>query len=365
MANRADGMNYAPKGKASPVVKPGEFVFSAIGLDHGHIYGMANGLLEAGAVLKSVHDPDDKKVAQFIQTYPQAKFAPREAILADPGVHLVASAAVPCDRAGLGIEAMRAGKDYFSDKPPIVSMEQLALTRRAVKETGRRFAVYFSERLHVECAIYAGDLVRAGEIGKVIQVIGLGPHRINIPSRPDWFFDKNRFGGLLVDIGCHQIEQYLSFSGATDAEVANSQWGNYSYADRYPLFEDFADCSLIGNNGTTNYFRVDWYTPNGLGVWGDGRTLIMGTEGYIELRKYIDIGRSARSDHLYLVNNKREEHIEAAGTVGFPFFGQLIRDCLDKTSTSMTQEHVFKAVEIAIRARDRARKLPGLTGGKA
>lgn len=363
MSDRADGMNYAPKGKRNLVVKPGEFVFSVIGLDHGHIFGMTNGLLEAGAVLKNVHDPDKKKVAQFIDTYPQAKYARREDILNDAGIHLVASAVVPCDRCDLGVEVMRAGKHYFADKPPITSLDQLVRARAAAAHTGRRFVVYFSERLHVESAVYAGELVQAGEIGKVIQVIGLGPHRINLPSRPPWFFDKSKYGGLLVDVGCHQIEQYLFFSGATDATVTSAQWANYSYADAYPLFEDFADCNLLGDNGTTNYFRIDWYTPEGLGVWGDGRTVILGTEGYLELRKYIDVGRSATSDHVYLVNNRRQEHIEAAGTTGFPFFGQLIRDCLNGTSTSMTQEYIFKAVELSLLARDRATRLPGFAGG--
>ena len=64
---KADGMNYAPKGKPAPVVKPGEFKIAAIALDHGHIYGMCNGLTEAGAEIKWVYDPDEEKVKNFIQ----------------------------------------------------------------------------------------------------------------------------------------------------------------------------------------------------------------------------------------------------------------------------------------------------------
>ncbi|HBG76731.1 MAG TPA: oxidoreductase, partial [Clostridiales bacterium] len=67
--DQRDGMNYAPKGKPNPVVKKGEFVFAAIGLDHGHIRGMTNGLLEAGATLKWVYDPDPKKAESFRKAY--------------------------------------------------------------------------------------------------------------------------------------------------------------------------------------------------------------------------------------------------------------------------------------------------------
>lgn len=37
--------------KPTPTVLPGEFRFAAAGLAHGHIYGMVNGLLDAGAEL--------------------------------------------------------------------------------------------------------------------------------------------------------------------------------------------------------------------------------------------------------------------------------------------------------------------------
>src|SRR4026209_1766042 len=101
---KADGMNYAPQGKPSPVVKPGEFTFAAAHLEHGHIYGQCNGLLEAGAELEWGYDPDKKKVAAFMAKYPQAKAARSlDEILADSAVKLVTAAAVPCDRGPLGI----------------------------------------------------------------------------------------------------------------------------------------------------------------------------------------------------------------------------------------------------------------------
>lgn len=359
--SRANGMNYAPQGKPRPVVLAGEFVFAAMALEHGHIYGMCNGLREAGATLKWVYDPDPAKVETFVAAYPETQVAQsEEQILQDPEVRLVAAAAIPCDRGPLGVKVMRHGKDYFTDKTPFTSLEQLAEAKAVAAATGRKYAVYYSERLHVESAVFAGQLVQGGAIGRVVQVLGLGPHRLNAPARPDWFFRKAQYGGILCDIGSHQIEQFLYYSGCGDAEVLHSKVGNYNNPG-CPELEDFGDATLRGDNGATNYFRVDWLTPDGLSTWGDGRLTILGTNGYIELRKYVDIARHNGGDHLYLVNGEGEYHMELGGQVGFPYFGELILDCLNRTENAMTQAHAFKAAELCLRAQLQA--VPVQTGG--
>lgn len=354
---KSDGMNYAPQGKPSPVVKPGEFVFAAAHLDHGHIYGQCNGLLEAGGELRWVYDPDAAKVEAFRSRYPQVKVARSlDEILADSGVRLVTAAAVPCDRGPLGIRVMEAGKDYFTDKTPFTSLDQLDAAKAAVARTGRKYMVYFSERLHVEAAMYATDLVAAGTIGRVIQVIGLGPHRLGKAGRPAWFFERAKYGGILTDIGSHQFEQFLTYTGATDATVTQSAVGNFANPDK-PEFEDFGEASLLGDNGSSNYIRVDWFTPAGLSTWGDGRTVILGTKGYLELRKYVDVARDRAGDQVYLVDDAGEHHLNVAGKVGFRFFGQLILDCLNRTEKAMTQAHAFKAAELCLRAQLGARRI--------
>jgi predicted dehydrogenase len=354
---KADGMMYAPKGKSEPVCRKGDFPIAAIGLDHGHIYGMCNGLVEAGAELKWVFDPDPVKVEAFRKAYPEVQAASsKQQILDDEAIRLVAGAAVPARRCALGLEVMAHGKDYFSDKAPMTTLEQLAQARAQVKETGRKYAVYYSERLHTECSIYAGKLIEDGAIGRVVQVIGTGPHRLNAASRPAWFFRSEDYGGILCDIGSHQIEQFLHFTGARDATVVSSRVANYNHK-QYPELEDFGDASLTADNGATNYFRVDWFTPDGLGAWGDGRAFLLGTDGYMELRKYLDIGREAAGDHVYLVNHKGEQHIAVNGKVGFPYFGQLILDCLQRTENAMTQEHTFKAAELCLIAQKQATRV--------
>lgn len=349
-----DGMNYAPKGLPRPVVKPGEFIFAAVALDHGHIYGMTGGLIEAGATLKWVYDPDPVRAEAFVREFPQAVRADTlEQVLEDPEVRLVAAAAIPSERCALGLKVMDAGKDYFTDKAPFTSLDQLASAREAVRRTGRKYAVYYSERLHVESAVYAGQLIREGAIGKVLQVTGFGPHRLNASSRPDWFFRKEQYGGILCDIGSHQIEQFLFYAGCKDAQVLHSKVANYDHPD-YPELEDYGDATLLGDNGATQYFRVDWFTPDGLRTWGDGRTFILGTEGYIELRKYTDIAREADGDQVYLVNREGERRFGVRGRIGYPYFGELILDCINRTELAMTQEHAFKAAELCLEAQRQA-----------
>ncbi|SDK01033.1 Gfo/Idh/MocA family protein [Sediminibacillus albus] len=349
-----DGRKHMPKGNHLPVVGPGGFLFAAIGLDHGHIYGMVAGLIEAGAELKWVYDPDSTKVEQFANQFPQVQKANSlEQVLGDETIQLVAAAAIPSERSALGMKVMKAGKDYFTDKTPFTTMAQLEETKHVAARTGQRYMVYFSERLHVESAVFAGDLIKEGAIGRVIQVTGFGPHRLNAQSRPDWFFNKEQYGGILCDIGSHQIEQFLFYAGCEDAEVLQSKIANYNHPD-YPELDDYGDATLVGDNGATQFFRVDWFTPDGLSTWGDGRTFIVGTEGTIEIRKYVDIAREETGDHLYLVNHEGEQHFELAGKIGYPFFGALISDCINRTEQAMTQKHVFKAAELCLKAQEQA-----------
>ncbi len=353
-----DGMTYAPQGRPAPVVKPGEFLFAATHLDHGHIYGQCQGLLEAGGTLVAVHDPDPAKVAAFLAKFPGVKVAARlEDILDDPAILLVAAAAIPNLRGPLGLRVMAAGKDYFTDKTPFTTLNQLAAARAAAAATGRKYMVYYSERLHVECATVAAQLVRDGAIGRVIQCIGFGPHRLSASARPDWFFRHEEYGGILCDIGSHQSEQFLFFTGSNDARVNFSAVGNFAHP-AHPELEDFGEASLTGDGGASGYYRVDWFTPDGLRSWGDGRTFLLGTEGTIELRKYLEVAADdPAGDQLILVDGRGEHRIPCGGRAGFPFFGELILDVLNRTELAMTQAHAFKAAELCLLAQAQAKRL--------
>lgn len=342
--------NIINKSTDTPRIK-----FSAIGLNHGHIYGQVESVIRGGGQLVSFFAKEPDLAAAFSKRFPDAKLARSEKeILEDKSIQLVVSASIPDERAPLGIEVMRNGKDFMVDKPGITTLEQLDQVRKVQKQTGRIYSIMYSERLENRATVKAGELVKAGAIGKVIQTIGLGPHRINLKSRPEWFFDRKRFGGIICDIGSHQCDQFLFFTGSTKAEVVSSQVGNVHYP-QYPLFEDFGDVVVRGDKGT-GYIRVDWFTPDGLNTWGDGRLTILGTEGYIELRKNIDIAGREGGNHLFLVDQKNTQYIDCSKEP-LPYGKQLVDDILNRTETAMLQEHCFLATEIALKAQKQAQQL--------
>lgn len=322
--------------------------FGVIGLNHGHIYGMTDMLLAAGGELAAFFAAEPELVADFAQRYPQAARARSVAeILESPAIDVIASAAIPDERAGLGIATMRHGKDYLADKPGFTTLDQLAEARAVQRESGRIYSVCYSERLQNRATVRAGELVHSGAIGRALQTVGLGPHRLNASTRPAWSFEHARYGGILNDIGSHQADQFLFFTGSTSAEVVASQVANFAHP-RYPEFEDFGDMLLRGDSGS-GYVRVDWFTPDGLGTWGDGRLTILGTDGFIELRKYIDIAGRPGGDHLFLVNQQETRYIDCS-TVDLPFGRQFLDDVRDRTETAMAQAHTFLASELALRA---------------
>ena len=335
--------------------------FSAIGLNHAHIYGQVNLLLRAGAELVSFYAKEPDLAARFLQVFPQAAQArtPDE-ILEDATIPLVISAGIPVERAPLGIEVMKHGKDYMTDKPGFTTLEQLAETRRVQQETGQIYSVCYSEHFETRSTVYAGELVQAGAIGKVVQTIGLGPHRTSLPTRPEWYFQREKYGGVLCDIASHQFDQFLFFTGSTEAEIVSSQVGNFKHP-QYPGLEDFGDCMVRGNGGS-GYVRVDWYTPDGLPVWGDGRCTILGTEGYIELRKYVDIAGRPGGEHLFLVDQKGVQYIDCSDK-DLPYGPQLIYDVYHRTETAMSQAHCFLASELAVKAEAQAVRLGNLAQG--
>lgn len=338
-----------------PGTADGRVRFGAIGLNHNHIYGMAGALLDAGAELAAFFAEEDDLAAQFAARYPQARRARSAAeVLEDDSIQLIATAAIPDERAAVGITAMRHGKDVLSDKPGFTTPEALAEARRAQAETGRIYAIAYSERFGNRATARAGELVAAGAIGRPLQTIGLGPHRLNAAIRPAWFFDPARAGGILVDIAAHQIDQFLFFTGSRRAEVVAAQVANLAHP-QWPAFEDFGDLLLRGDGGA-GYIRVDWFTPDGLDTWGDTRLTVLGTEGYLEVRKNCDLAGRPGANHLFLVDQKGTRYIDCS-EVALPFGRQLVADVLERTETALPQAHCFLVAELALAAQAQAQRL--------
>ena len=332
--------------------------FAAIGLNHAHIHNQVGALTRGGGVLVSFFAKEPELADAFAQRYPRATRARSEReILEDASIQLIASASIPDERAPLGIEAMRHGKDFLADKPGITTLAQLAEVKRVQAETRRIFSILYSERLENRGTVKAGELVKQGAIGRVVQTIGLGPHRIKTAPRPDWFYDRDRYGGILCDIGSHQFDQFLFLTGSTRAEVVAAQAGNLHHPE-HPSFEDFGDAMVRGDGGA-GYVRLDWFSPDGLGTWGDGRLTILGTDGYIEVRKNVDLA-ACPANHLFPVDGTHA--IPRCHEVPLPFGPALVRDVLERTETAMPQAHCFLATELALQAQAQARHVDSAAG---
>ena len=350
----ARGSAAAQEPAPSPARVP-RLRFGVVGINHDHINGQVSAVIRGGGELVSFYAPEPDLVAGFSKRFPHARLArSRQEVLEDPSLKLILSSAIPNERAPLGIDVMRHGKDYMVDKPGITTLEQLAEVRRVQAETRRIYSIDYSERLENRATQRAGELVKAGAIGKVIQTVGLGPHKLHPQTRAPWVFQRERYGGILCDLASHQFDQFLFFTGSKTAEVVASQVANVGHPE-YPGLEDFGDAVVTGDGGT-GYIRVDWFTPESFPVFGDGRLTVLGTDGFIEIRKNIDIGGRSGGSHLFLVDQKGTRYIDSADAP-LPYGQRLVDDVLNRTETAMPQAHCLLAMELAIRAEKNARRL--------
>jgi predicted dehydrogenase len=337
--------------------------FAVCGMSHDHIYGMIGAVQRGGGEMVAAWAGEDDKLAMLKKRFPAVKVVQtQDEILNDPEVQLVLSSQIANERAPLGVRAMKHGKDFLSDKPGITTLEQLAEVRKTIAETGKIYAIMYSERLEVKAAVYAGQLVQQGAIGKVIQTINIAPHQIfqragnagGGSGRPEWFWHARQFGGILCDIGSHQVDQFLFYTGSTQAEVVESQIANVRHPD-HPEFQDFGDMVLRGDRGL-GYVRLDWFTPDGLGTWGDGRLFILGTEGYIEVRKYTNVAVSRQGNNLFIVDKNQARYIDC-NQMPLPFGPQFVADIVNRTHVAQDQTQCLLAAELVIKAQMNAKQV--------
>jgi predicted dehydrogenase len=348
--------------QAEPETKPQYSIkFAVCGISHDHIYAMSAAVKRGGGTLVAVYGQEPEKIAAFVKRFPEAKVVQSEdEILSDASIQLVLSSTIPSQRAPLGIRVMRHGKDFLSDKPGATTLAQIAEIRKTIAQTKRIYAILYSERLEVKAAVQAGKLVQAGAIGRVLQTINIAPHQIiqghgdagGGTARPEWFWNPDLYGGILCDIGSHQVDQFLYYTGSTEAEVVASQVANVNHPTR-PRFQDFGDMMLRGNRGF-GYVRLDWFTPDGLGTWGDGRLFILGTEGYIEVRKYTNVAVAKQGNNLFLVDQKQARYIDC-NNGSLPFGPQFVADIVNRTHIAQDQAQCLLAAELVVKAQLRAK----------
>ena len=332
---------------------------AAMGVEHRHIFGQITGMLDVGCEFVGWWTENDNRISNDLEKkFPDiTRVKDKYVLLNNTDIDLILIADIPSKRANLAIECMNAGKDVMLDKPGCTNLEQLQEIKNTIDKTKQIFSIDFSERFEVPSVQMASNLIKNGEIGKVVQTIGFGPHRLNIDTRPEWFFDDELNGGILCDIASHQIDQFLFFTKSNSAEIISSSVGNFSNPNK-PKMQDFGEILIHGDQGQ-GYIRVDWYTPDALPNWGDGRLTILGTEGYIELRKYVDIAGREGTDHLFLVNKQRCEYIDASKQP-LTYFKNLMNDVFNRTETAMKQDHCLEVMRLAINAQNSAKRLGNL-----
>jgi predicted dehydrogenase len=334
--------------------------FAICGMSHDHIYGMIGAIQRGGGELVAAWAGEPDKLATFTHRFPAVKVVKtQDEILNDPSIQLVLSSQIANKRAPLGVRAMKHGKDFLSDKPGITTLEQLAEVRKTIAATARIYGIMYSERLEVKAAVYAGVLIQQGAIGKVIQTINIAPHQIvqghgdagGGTGRPEWFWNPDQYGGILCDIGSHQVDQFLFYTGSKHAEVVESQIANVRHPDHL-RFQDFGDMVLRGDRGL-GYVRLDWFTPDGLGTWGDGRLFILGTDGYIEVRKYTNVAVGKQGNNLFIVDAKQARYIDC-NNMPLPFGPQFVSDIVNRTHVAQDQDQCLLAAELVLNAQKNA-----------
>ena len=351
----------AVQSEASDETPKHHIKFAVCGMSHDHIYGMVGAIQRGGGELVAAWGGEPDKIAAFTKRFPDVKIVKtQDEIIHDPSVQLVLSSQIANERAPLGIRVMKSGKDYLSDKPGITTLEQLSEVRKTIAETKRIYGIMYSERLEVKAAVYAGKLVQQGAIGKVIQTINIAPHQIvqghgdagGGTGRPEWFWHPEQYGGILCDIGSHQVDQFLFYTGSKQAEIVESQIANVRHPE-HPQFQDFGDMVLRGDRGL-GYVRLDWFTPDGLGTWGDGRLFILGTDGYIEVRKYTNVAVGKQGNNLFIVDQKQARYIDC-NNLTLPFGPQFVSDIVNRTHIAQDQTQCLLAAELVIKAQKNAK----------
>jgi predicted dehydrogenase len=330
--------------------------FAVIGLDHRHVYELTQHLIDVGMDCAGYWPVTTNAIvlAGFRKRFPNLPaIAERERMLDDPSIQVIVTAAIPSERAGIAIAAMRRGKDVMSDKPGITNAAQLADVQRTVAETGRIFSICFGERFMSPTSAMARDLLRQGAIGRLVQTATLSPHRLNRALRPDWFWSPATNGSILVDLASHQVDQFLSITDRLDAEIVHAAIRSVApERTPVPVFQDFGEL-ILRNDVATAYIRVDWFTPDGLADWGDGRAFIVGTEGSIEVRNNLDLAGRPGSHHLFLITREETKYISCDGRP-VNTFRNFANDVRDRTETAMSQAHCFAVCRIALEAEAKA-----------
>lgn len=337
--------------------------FTVVGIEHLHVFELVQGLLDAGAVDVG-HAAEPGPLRDLYEGWrTESPQLTTEEALTGGDVDLVVLAGVPSERAAHAISALDAERSVLSDKPGVTTLDQLTDVISAEMYGAQRWWVLFSERFGNRSVTEAVARARSGAIGRIVDVVGLGPHTLAADSRPDWFWSPERSGGILGDIATHQIDQFCAIvdpACATEIHVTASSVGNVACSD-HPEMEDIGRFSLEGGGATGNH-RVDYLTAAGLGTWGDCRLMITGTDGTLEVRANIDPAGADGGEHLIQVDASGTTRIDTSG-VEIDWAQRLLADLADGGDRLMPAAHVHRVCRLALIAQHEATGWPDPTAG--
>jgi len=320
-----------------------------VGADHNHLYEIIDRLVKAGASAVA-HTAEGQFVEHYSGWQADSVETSYDDILADDTIDLIVTAAIPNRRASIALAAIEAGKHVISDKPGLTTMDQLDAVRAAVAgRPGRPWTVLFTERFENRAINEAVRLAKSGAVGTVVHVVGAGPHTMWAERRPDWFWDPDATGGILVDIGSHQVDQFMSITGAVAADVSivSSMVGNVASAD-HAAMQDIGSMTLAAGAVVGDH-RLDYLTARGLGTWGDCRLMIVGTEGTIEARANVDVAGADGAEHLIVVDAEGTRRVDISGVV-VDWAELALADVADDGERLMTQQHAIDVTDLCLRA---------------
>lgn len=329
---------------------------AAIGMAHEHIYGQVRMLVAQGARLVGCYDADPEPCRKLLAEYPQAKIAQtEEELLNDPAVEVIVTAAVPSERANIGLRALAQGKHVFTDKPGIINQAQLSALKEATRNSGKKYLIYYQMR-RAPLVWEMVRRIRSGDIGKVVQVMSVCPHRCGADARPDWFFDLARSGSILMDIGVHHLDLHLLFTGQARGNLRYARMDCVRFTE-YEGFYDYGEALFEYAGGSiTGSFRLDWLSPDGLNAHGDGRFLVLGSEGYLDYRPSVELAGRVGKGHLFVVNQRESLALSPADVAPTTFSADLYQDFVDGGEKSMIQESIFNTAEMLLEAESEALK---------
>ena len=327
--------------------------FAVAGIEHLHVFELVGGLVGAGAIEVGHWGTPGPLLDAYRQWRPDSAELDLDTALRAE-VDLVVLAGIPSERATHAATALRSGASVLSDKPGVTTFEQLDSVLDAEEASTGRWWVLFSERFCNRAVLEAVRRVHAGAIGRVVDVVGLGPHTLAAAQRPDWFWSPTTSGGILADLATHQIDQFCAIAdpdSKAEVVVTSSSVGNLACPD-HPSMQDVGRLTLAGG-GAIGSHRVDYLSAAGLPSWGDCRLLITGTEGALEVRANVDPAGAPGSEHLIQVDADGTQRIDTSD-VQIDWAQRLVADLRNGTDTLLSRDHIERVCRLALTAQAEA-----------